>query len=157
MKGVYHAKHGRYQYNMPPVFCQYMKSRLTYECLPEAYKKDVERLVISFEQRYRDALIERFIAAMLLTLRDCFGFGIGRMNRMLHGFQEIVHGYDEESYYGVEKSMQNMETMNRKMRDELAISGIQLSSNHGNIMIKTINMGGQNNEPSADRAENQKL
>jgi len=113
--------------------------------------------VIGFEQRYRDAVVERFISAMLLTLRDCFGFGYERMNRALNGFSEIITGYDEESYYGIEKNMQNMEMMNRKMRDELAEGGIILTQDHNCISIKTVKKGGEKNGIPTAGAQNPRL
>ncbi len=115
-----------------------MKARLTYENLPPQYKKDIQRIVAEFERRYRDAIIERFISAMLLTARDVFGFGYKRMNLLLRGFSEILQGYNEDAYYGVDPSVQNMEMMNKKMREELEAGGIIISQNQGNISIKTL-------------------
>ena len=119
-----------------------MKARLTSGGIPQEYKKDIDRIFRDYEQRYQNVILERMMGAMLLTVNDLFGFGRRRMERLLAGFQEIIHGYNEDAYDGVDKHLQTMETMNRLMRDELASRGIEISQNHGNIIIRTANRKG---------------
>ena len=105
--------------------------------MPKSMQEDVRRIVVDFERQYRDAIIERFVMTMLLTLSDVFGFGYDRLNRALNAFSEILTGYNDEAYYGIDKSLQRMEDANGMMRDQLAERGIIVSQNHGNIRIVT--------------------
>ena len=43
---------------------------------------------------------------------------------------------------GVDKHLQTMEAMNRLMREEPAARGIEISQNHGNIIIRTASRKG---------------
>lgn len=114
-----------------------MKARLTVAGIPDSFRKDADRIFADWEARYRNAVLERFTMAMLLTLSDLFGFGVKRMNRVLSAFGEIVDGYNEEAYEGVDKRLQTMESMNGMLRDELADRGIIVSQTHGCIVITT--------------------
>lgn len=114
-----------------------MKARLTSVGIPDSFRKDANRIFRDWEVRYRDIVLERFIMAMLLTLSDLFGFGVKRMNRVLNAFGEIVGGYNEEAYDGIDQRLQSMDTMNGLLRDELNGRGIVVRVEHGCIVIST--------------------
>lgn len=115
-----------------------MKARLTSGGIPPQFKKDIDKIFRDYELRYKNVVTERMMAAMLLAVSDVFGFGHKRMNRLLAAFWEIIKGYSEEAYEGVDKYLQSMETMNNMLREELADRGILIRQDYGNLIVTTV-------------------
>ena len=123
-----------------------MKARLTSGGIPPEYKKDVDKIFRDYEKRYQGIAAERMLAAMMLALGDVFGFGIKRLERLLYAFWEIIKGYSEDAYEGVDKELQTMEAMNDMMKATLAERGIYISQNYGHILIRTAEKKGRHDE-----------